>query len=103
MGMLLVLQSTHNTWTKKYSFTMYWGDVLVGVLSTYVYAALNWQNAAWACGSIVAMMLIINMGIALLFMESVLKKSEAWKHMRSQLQRTFQLFYSSSAIQHVQK
>merc|ERR1712151_821125 len=101
--MLLVLQSTHNTWTKKYSYTMYWGNVLVGVLCTYVYAALNWQNAVWACGSIVAMMSIINTGIALLFVESVLKKSEAWKTMRSHLQWTLKLFCSSSTIHHVQQ
>ena len=29
---LLSLQSTHNTWTKKYSLVLYWGNVLLGVI-----------------------------------------------------------------------
>ena len=67
---LAILQSTHNTWTKKYSKVLYWGNVLLGVLSTYVYVIVSWQNATWACVSMILMMLVVDMGIALLFMES---------------------------------
>ena len=68
--LLAILQSTHNTWTKKYSKVLYWGNVLLGVLSTYVYVVVKWQDATWACVSMILMMLVVDMGIALLFMES---------------------------------
>ena len=68
--LLAILQSTHNTWTKKYSKVLYWGNVLLGVLSTYVYVVAKWQDATWACLSMILMMLVVDMGIALLFMES---------------------------------
>ena len=68
---LAILQSTHNTWTKNYLKMLYWGNVLLGVLSTYVYVIVSWQNATWACVSMILMMLVVDMGIDLLFMESL--------------------------------
>lgn len=68
--LMAILQSTHNTWTKKYSKVIYWGNVLLGVVSTYMYVIMMWHNATWACASMVLMMLVVDAGIALLFMES---------------------------------
>ena len=71
MLVLAVLQSTHNTWTKKYSKVLYWGNVLFGVVATYIYIMVNMQNAFWACTSMMVMMLVGNIGIGLLFIESM--------------------------------
>jgi hypothetical protein len=38
---LLSLQSTHNTWTKNYSLILYWGNVLLGVVTTVYFAVMN--------------------------------------------------------------
>ena len=38
---LLGIQSTHNTWTKKYSMVLYWGNVLLGVITSICVSAMN--------------------------------------------------------------
>lgn len=38
---LLGIQSTHNTWTKKYSMVLYWGNVLLGVITSIYVSAMN--------------------------------------------------------------
>ena len=35
---LFCIQSTHNTWTKKYSLFLYWGNVLLGMMAS-IYAS----------------------------------------------------------------
>ena len=53
----------------------------IGVVSTNIfYVILNWQNTTWACVSMILMMLAVDMGIALLYMESFgigIKKPDA--------------------------
>jgi hypothetical protein len=68
--LLAIWQASHNTWTKKYSKVLYWGNVLLGVLTLFYYVVVKWQNATWACVSMILIMLVADMGIALLFMES---------------------------------
>jgi hypothetical protein len=38
---LLSIQSTHNTWTKKYSLSLYWGNVLLGVVTCIYVFVMN--------------------------------------------------------------
>ena len=38
---LLAIQSTHNTWTKKYSLVLYWGNVMLGVITSIYFSAMN--------------------------------------------------------------
>ena len=71
VAILAVIQSTHNTWTKKYSKFLYWGNVLFGVLAVYINAIINIRNAFWAWTSVIAMMLVVDIGIGLLFVESM--------------------------------
>jgi len=41
MMILLILQSSHNTWTKKYSLALYWGNVLIGVITSIYVVIMN--------------------------------------------------------------
>ncbi len=39
---MLAAQSTHNTWTKKYSLLLYWGNVLIGgVINSIYFSIMN--------------------------------------------------------------
>jgi len=38
---LISIQSTHNTWTKKYSLALYWGNVLLGVITSIYVSYMN--------------------------------------------------------------
>ena len=38
---MIALQSSHNTWTKKYSLTLYWENVSLGMLTSFVYITLK--------------------------------------------------------------
>ena len=42
----LASQSSHNTWTKKFSLTLYWGNVLVGVLASTAYVWFLYDGGA---------------------------------------------------------
>ena len=68
--LLAIWQSSHNTWTKKYSKVFYWGNVLLGVVTLFFYVLVKWKDDTWACISMVLIMVVADMGVALLFMES---------------------------------
>ena len=70
----LASQSSHNTWTKKLSLVLYWGNVLVGVLAcSYLHFSHDESNAAscfyWS-------LLVTSFGISLLVRDT-LSKSKA--------------------------
>ena len=71
---MLALQSTHNTWTKKYSMILYWGNVLLGVITTLIYTTLNFlaedvelSLSMYLCMG--AAFLITAVGVVLLYAE----------------------------------
>ena len=65
-------QSSHNTWTKKLSLVLYWGNVLVGVLAGSVYACFLYDGGAgYAAALFVASVVVTCAGIAFLIGGSV--------------------------------
>lgn len=76
---MLALQSTQNTWTKKYSLMLYWGNVLLGVMTTLIFTTSNIMDdkveLSW--GLCLCMMMAIGttiVGIMQLFGECKQKK-----------------------------
>lgn len=69
---LLASQSSHNTWTKRLSLLLYWGNVLVGVLTCRYLHNLHDSGIAGVCfgGSLV----VTSVGILLLVSDSMMKK-----------------------------
>jgi len=68
----LSLQSTNNTWTKKYSYAMYWVNVLVGVISSWYFlvALRDGEDALLAKFGMMASLLSAYTGAGMLAMES---------------------------------
>ena len=67
-------QSSHNTWTKKLSLVLYWGNVLFGVLTcSYLHFSHDESNAAscfyWS-------LLVTSFGIALLVRDTLSKSKK---------------------------
>lgn len=70
---LLGSQSTHNTWTKRLSLVLYWGNVLVGVLaSIYSHCYLHVSDIAGAC--FIRSFVMTSVGVALLVSKSIMEK-----------------------------
>jgi hypothetical protein len=70
----LASQSSHNTWTKKLSLVLYWGNVLFGVLTcSYLHFSHDESNAAscfyWS-------LLVTSFGIALLVRDTLSKSKK---------------------------
>ena len=60
-------QSSHNTWTKKFSLPLYWGNVLLGVLSGSYYACFLYDGGAkYPAMLFLASLVVTTVGIALL-------------------------------------
>lgn len=68
-------QSTHNTWTKKLSLVLYWGNVLVGVFASSNVHLSHEESptASLFCWSL----LIICVGISLLVKDTISKSKMA--------------------------
>lgn len=67
----LCSQSSHNTWTKKFSLPLYWGNVLLGVLSGSYYACFLYDGGArYPAILFLASLLVTMVGIALLLEQS---------------------------------
>jgi hypothetical protein len=72
----LASQSSHNTWTKKLSLVLYWGNVLVGILtcSCYLHFSHDESNATscfyWS-------LLVTSFGISLLVRDALSKSKVA--------------------------
>lgn len=47
---LVTTQSSHNTWTKKYSLTLYWGNVILGFLCLCFITDLSIKNTSGRAG-----------------------------------------------------
>ncbi len=63
----LCSQSSHNTWTKKFSLPLYWGNVLLGVLSGSYYACILYDGEArYPAILFLASLVVAMVGIALL-------------------------------------
>ena len=67
---LLGIQSTHNTWTKKYSMVLYWGNVLLGVITTIYVLTMNIMEdevslslASCVCFSVALVTTIVGIGL----------------------------------------
>lgn len=76
---MLTLQSTHNTWTKKHSLSLYWGNVLLGIVTSLVYTSFNIMEddveLSWSFYlSVVVAIVTTVVGIVLLFTECKNKK-----------------------------
>jgi len=67
---MVCAQSSHNTWTKKYSKAIYWSNVAFGTLSTYVYifTKLHDGHGVLKC---FGYMFGVTVGIILLCSESI--------------------------------
>lgn len=81
---MLALQSTHNTWTKKYSLGLYWGNVLLGVVTSLVFSAFNMMGdeveLSWSlclCMGVAIVTTVV--GIVLLFAECCKSSSSSSK------------------------
>lgn len=61
----LGMQSSHNTWTKKYSLVLYWVNCLLGLLSIFYLHSLDGRHLFWSNCSYYAF-LICTVGVALL-------------------------------------
>ena len=90
MMYLLATQSTHNTWTKKHSLVMYWGNVAFGVsLSVYALFVLHPQreeDCSIASIFFGFAMVLTGSGVALLVLENVLQSSSL-KNYQIQMRR----------------
>jgi hypothetical protein len=67
---LVSLQSTNNTWTKKYSYVLYWGNVLLGVITSWYFVSLHVEDAFGASLCMMASLLGAYLGAGLLAMQS---------------------------------
>ena len=67
----LCSQSTHNTWTKQLSLSLYWVNVLVGAIVSFYYQSLCMENAT-ATYSLISL-LVTYTGIGLLVLEQKTK------------------------------
>jgi hypothetical protein len=79
---LLAIQSTHNTWTKKYSLPLYWGNVLLGVLTSVTFTIFNIIQdevtlSLAACLCMMVALLTTFTGIGLLVVECRKSKSKS--------------------------
>jgi len=73
---VLGFQASHNTWTKKLSLVLYWGNVIVGTLAwcSYHVYFLHINNSA---GKVMYMCLFTTiLGICLLVRDSIISKSK---------------------------
>ncbi len=60
-------QSSHNTWTKKLSLVLYWGNVLAGALGGWAYACFLYHGGAGhAAALFVASVIMTCLGVLLL-------------------------------------
>ena len=66
----LGFQSTHNTWTKKYSLALYWGNVLVGVMACIHCIFIQHDADAFASRCFNSSFRVTSAGIILLFLDS---------------------------------
>ena len=66
----LAHQSTHNTWTKKYSLALYWGNVLVGVLACLYFNYLVHNKDIFASRCFHYSFQVTSVGILLLVIDS---------------------------------
>ena len=70
-------QSTHNTWTKKLSIVLYWGNVLVGVVTSLYVHSIHGSNANHGSGAALAFctsLLVTSCGIVLLIVDTYCAK-----------------------------
>ena len=78
MMFALASQSSHNTWTKKYSLPVYWGNVVVGVLACLYLNCFEHESSIFASRCFYYSFLLTNAGILLLvkdtFISSKMKK-----------------------------
>jgi len=68
---LVFLQSTNNTWTKKYSYVLYWGNVLLDVIMSWYFVSLHVEDALVESLCMMASLLGAYFGAGLLAMQSV--------------------------------
>ena len=67
----LASQSSHNTWTKKLSLVLYWGNVLVGVVTSYLFHSSH--TASNAASSVYWSLVVTIFGISLLAWDTISK------------------------------
>ena len=73
---LVALQSSHNTWTKKYSLALYWGNVFLGVFTSCSFSLMNAMEDEVSLSlvpcicSLVALFTTLA-GVSILFVESL--------------------------------
>ena len=67
---MVCLQSSHNTWTKKYSKAIYWSNVAFGTLSTYVYIFTKFHEGHGVL-KFFGYMFGVDAGIILLWFDSI--------------------------------
>lgn len=67
---MVCLQSSHNTWTKKYSKAIYWSNVAFGALSTYVYIFTKFHEGHGVL-KFFGYMFGVDVGIILLWFDSI--------------------------------
>ena len=67
-------QSSHNTWTKKLSLVLYWGNVLVGVICSSYFHFSHGESQEASC--FFWSLVVILLGISLLVRDTISKKSK---------------------------
>lgn len=68
---LISLQSTNNSWTKKYlSTALYWGNILVGIVAGRYYVLLKVEDPLFARTSLMSALLAAYTGAGLLAIQS---------------------------------
>lgn len=71
----LASQTTHNTWTKKYSLLVYWGNVLIGVLAcSYCHSTHDSDVSPLATKCYYYSLIMTSIGIMLLVLENIFSK-----------------------------
>ena len=67
----LASQSSHNTWTKKLSLVLYWSNVLVGVVTSYLFHSSH--TASNAASGVYWSLVVTTFGISLLVWDTISK------------------------------
>lgn len=71
----VAIQSSHNTWTKKISLVLYWGNVLLGVLASK--EAHSSHEESMSASLFYWSLLVICVGISLLVKDTISKAKKA--------------------------